>query len=278
MTRINDGTEKRVALEEMVSRIPDGASIALGGSFLHRSPNAVARELVRQNKRDIEIIKQSPGYDIDLLCRAGVVSRARAGIVAMEGNFGLAPYYRKAVEDGALRLEEHACATLTAGLRASSFGVPFQLCAGVDGSDLADLNGWVKYEDPYGSGTHGWAIPAIRPDFAILHVNDVTPQGDGRVHGTSHWDRIMSRAAGRVFLVAENEIPQEEFQKHPNLTLVPRFLVEAYAVAPGSAWPGSCWPDYEVDYESIERYLDNDTYNLQDHMNDAPESVEVNYA
>ena len=87
------------------------------------------RELIRQGKRDLELIKQSPGYDVDILCRAGALRRVRAGIVAMEGNFGLAPWYRKAIERGEVELEEHACASLTAGLRAAAFGVPFQPAA-----------------------------------------------------------------------------------------------------------------------------------------------------
>ena len=89
-------------------------------------------------------MKQSPGYDIDILCRAGVADRARVGIVAMEGNFGMAPWYRRAVEQGTLKLEEHACATLTAGMRASAFGVPFQPVGGLHGSDLPALNKWAK--------------------------------------------------------------------------------------------------------------------------------------
>lgn len=277
MTEAMEHGDKQQSLEELVEQIPDGASIAFGGSFLHRSPNGVVRELVRQRKRRIELIKQSPGYDIDLLCRAGVVDRARTGIVAIEGNFGLAPHYRKAVERGELRLEEHSCATLTAGLRASVFGNPFQLCAGIDGSDLAELNGWVRIDDPYGSGRHGWAIPAIRPDYAILHVNEVTEEGDARVFGTSHWDRVMSRAAERVLIVAERKVPKEEFQKTPNLTLVPHFLVTAYAVAPGTAWPGSCWPDYAVDYPAVEQYLGTDETALRTHMESAPETLESEY-
>ena len=87
---------KIMTLQEMVALVPDGASLALGGSFLHRGPFAFVRELIRQGKKDLEIIKQSPGYDIDILCRAGCVKKARAGIVAMEGNFGLAPWYRRA--------------------------------------------------------------------------------------------------------------------------------------------------------------------------------------
>src|SRR5512133_642994 len=77
---------KLMTLHEMVERVPDGASLALGGSFLHRGPFAFVRELIRQKKKDLEIIKQSPGYDIDILCRAGAVTKVRAGIVAMEGN------------------------------------------------------------------------------------------------------------------------------------------------------------------------------------------------
>ena len=66
------------------------------------------RELVRQKKKNLEIIKPSPGYDVDMLCRAGAVAKVRAGIVAMEGNFGLARWFRQAIERKEARLEEHA--------------------------------------------------------------------------------------------------------------------------------------------------------------------------
>ena len=99
---------KITSLSALAASIPDGASIAAGGSFLHRGPFALVRELVRQNKRNLEFIKPSPGYDVDLLCRAGAVTRIRAGIVAMEGSFGLARWFRKAIERKDAYLEEHA--------------------------------------------------------------------------------------------------------------------------------------------------------------------------
>lgn len=99
---------KLTTLADLAARIADGASLAVGGSFLHRGPFALMRELVRQNKRGIEFIKPSPGYDVDLLCRAGAVTKIRAGIVAMEGNFGLAQWFRRAIERGDAKLEEHA--------------------------------------------------------------------------------------------------------------------------------------------------------------------------
>ena len=99
---------KIVSLGELAERITDGTSIAIGGSFLHRGPFALMRELVRQKKRNLEIIKPSPGYDVDMLCRAGAVAKVRAGIVAMEGNFGLARWFRQAIERKEARFEEHA--------------------------------------------------------------------------------------------------------------------------------------------------------------------------
>ncbi len=96
------------SLRELAGRIADNTSVAIGGSFLHRGPFALVRELVRMKKRGLEIIKPSPGYDVDLLCRAGAAAKVRAGIVAMEGNFGLARWFRKAIERKEARFEEHA--------------------------------------------------------------------------------------------------------------------------------------------------------------------------
>ncbi len=275
---MSSGHSKIVKLADLAARVTDGSSMALGGSFLHRGPFAFVRELIRQGRKDLEIIKQSPGYDIDILCRAGALARARAGIVAMEGNFGLAPWYRKAVEKGEIRLEEHACASLTAGLRASAFGVPFMPCGGIHGSDLPALNGWKPIEDPYGTGESVYAIPKITPDFAVILANEVSEEGDVRVYGTSHWDRIMSRSAKRVLVVAEKVAPSASFREQPELTLIPHFLVEAISVVENGGWPGSCWPHYEVDYPAVEAYMDEGEAVLKAHLAAAPEAREAAHA
>jgi glutaconate CoA-transferase subunit A len=272
---VSAGPQKIIPLADLAARVPDGSSLALGGSFLHRGPFAFVRELIRQGRRDLEVVKQSPGYDIDILCRAGALSRARAGIVAMEGNFGLAPWYRRAIESGAVRLEEHACASLTAGLRAAAFGVPFMPCGGIHGSDLAALNGWKTIEDPYGSGEAVYAIPRIQPDFAVIQANEVSESGDVRVFGTSHWDRIMSRSAKRVLVVAERIAPDASFRDQPELTLVPHFLVEAVSIVPNGAWPGSLWPDYVIDYPAVEAYMTDAPGVLAEHLAAGPEAREA---
>lgn len=263
---------KVVSLQDLVKRIPDGASIALGGSFLHRGAFAAVRELIRQGKRDLEIVKQSPGYDIDILCRAGAVRKLRAGIVAMEGNFGLAQNYRKAVEAGRLVLEEHACMSLTAGLRAAAFGVPFQPCGGLHGSELPALNGWHAFDDPYGGNQKTWVIPAIQPEFAIIQASEADAAGNVRIAGTYHWDRIMSRAAKRILIVTERLVETQTFIDQPEMTVIPHFMVEAVSVIPQGAWPGSCHPYYSIDYDAVEAYLHDGQETLQEHLAAAPEA------
>ncbi len=218
------------------------------------------------------MIKASPGYDIDLLARAHAVSRAKTGIVAIEGGFGLAPAYRRAIEDGDLKLEEHSCMTIAAGLRAAAAGVPFAPVAGVFGGDLLELNKWKTVVDPYGTGKETVVVPAIAPDVAVIHVNEVDARGNARVYGSPHWDHPLTRAAKRVLVTAERLVSTEHLAQQPELTLVPGFMVEALAIVPRGAWPGSLHPDYEVDYRAVAAYLEPGDEALARHLAGAPEA------
>ena len=99
---------KLMGLAEAAALIADGQSVAMGGSLLHRGPFALARELARQGRRNLEFVKASPAYDVDLLCAAGCLSVVQAGVVTFEAEFGLAPNFRRAVEGGTVEYKEHA--------------------------------------------------------------------------------------------------------------------------------------------------------------------------
>lgn len=162
--------------------------------------------------------------------------------------------------------------TLVAGLRAASYGVPFQPVAGVHGSDLAALNGWQTVRDPYGSGTDVYVIPAVRPDIAVIHANEIDDEGNARVLGSPFWDHPLTRASKRVLVTAEKRVTTAELARQPELTLVPGFMVEAAAIVPGGAWPGSMHPLYEVDYPAVEAYLKDEPGVLEAHLAAAPEA------
>ena len=101
-------TDKRLSLDAAAALIPDGATVGFGGSLLQRIPSAFARELARQGRRGLGFVKSSAAYDLDLLIAAGCIERVEAGIVTFEPPFGLAPNYRRAIEQGQVRLREHA--------------------------------------------------------------------------------------------------------------------------------------------------------------------------
>jgi glutaconate CoA-transferase subunit A len=165
--------------------------------------------------------------------------------------------------------------TLVAGLRAAAYGVPFQPVAGVHGSDLAKLNGWKTIADPYGSGREVYVIPAIRPDVAVIHVNEVDEHGNARVFGSPFWDHPLTRAAKRVLVTAEKLVASESLAAQPELTLVPGFMVEAVAIVPRGAWPGSMHPLYEIDYSAIAQYMKDAPGVLEAHLAAAPEAQSV---
>ena len=99
--------EKLIPLDEALDLISDGSSLALGGNLLYRVPAAFVRGLVRKGKRDLEVIKTAASYDIDLLSAAGCISRVKVGFVGYENEFGLAQGYRRGVEGGRVKVQEH---------------------------------------------------------------------------------------------------------------------------------------------------------------------------
>ena len=161
--------------------------------------------------------------------------------------------------------------TLVAGLRAASYGIPFQPVAGVHGSELARINQWQTLRDPYGSGTDVYVIPAIRPDIAVIHAAEIDDQGTARIYGSPFWDHPLTRAAKRVLVTAEKLVTTDRLREQPELTLVPGFMVEAAAVVPRGGWPGSMHPHYEIDYPAVERYMEDAPGVLERHLAEAPE-------
>src|ERR1700682_2304392 len=62
---------KQVTLEDAARLIKEGQLITIGGTLCQRVPAAFVREMARQGLRDLELLKPSPGYDIDLLAARG---------------------------------------------------------------------------------------------------------------------------------------------------------------------------------------------------------------
>lgn len=247
---------KVMSLAEAAALVRDGDLIALGGNALTRIPAAFVRELARQGREGLRLAKTAGGYDVDLLCAAGAVAQTQTGYVGFENLFGLAPSYRRGVEEGRVEAVEHACSTVIAGLRASAYGLPSQPTAGLDGSGAAARSGFRRARDPY-TGAWVYMIPRIRPRFAALHVTHADARGNARIEGGAFEDVLMSRAAEAVILTAERIEETAFFVEKPERTAVPAFMVKAVVHAPGGARPGGCHPFYDIDEDALGAYVES---------------------
>lgn len=255
---------KLLSLEAAAGLIKNGDIVALGGNTIHRSPAAFAREMARQKKAGIELVKTAGAYDVDLLAQAGCLAAVHAGYIGFE-NIGMAPNYRKAVESGLTQAKEHACYTVIAGLRAAAYGIPFQPVAGFLGSELLEVRDFKLVKDPF-SGQEVVAVQKLQPDWAVIHVHEADEEGNGRILGSQFEDALMTRAAKGVILTAEKIVDKSHFQKHPESIAIPGFLVKAVVEVPGGAAPGSCYPLYDADIQAIRSYLTQSTGALEDYL------------
>src|SRR5690349_22502815 len=99
--------------------VADGASVALGMALESLIPFAAGHELIRQQRRELELIGPISDMLFDQLIGAGRVRRITAAWV---GNVsaGLGHNYRRAVEQGIpnhLELEEHSNFSVALGLQ-----------------------------------------------------------------------------------------------------------------------------------------------------------------
>ena len=112
--------DKLCSIREAIGSVPDGAMIALGGNTLNRAPMEAVLEIVRQGKKHLRLIKTAGGLDVDLLSLGECLDSVDAGFISMETEYGLAQHYRRAVQSGSVRANEHACYTVISALRAGA--------------------------------------------------------------------------------------------------------------------------------------------------------------
>lgn len=248
-------SNKVTALADAVAQIDDGATVALSGNTFHRSPSAAVHELVRQGKKGLRVVKTAGAYDVDLLAGAGSIDRAAVGYVGFEALFGLAPNYRRAVEQGRLHVEEHACYTVITGFRAAIQGVPFLPVAGMFGSDLIAAREWKTVFDPY-TGEELVAIPRLAPDWAVIHVHRADAEGNAHIEGSVYEDLLMANAAEQVLVTAEEVVPPEVLRAEGAQAVIPGFLVDAVVLAPRGALPCSCERLYPLDDAFLSAYVE----------------------
>lgn len=249
--------DKRTTMAEAVARlVPDGASIALGCALEPAIPFALAHELIRQRRRELEVIGPISDIAFDQLIGAGCVRRVTAAWV---GNVsaGLAHAYRRAMEQGIPRrieVRDHTNFTIAQSLLAGAIGAPYLPTRTVLGSDIVRANGTFREAtDPF-SGDRLLLIPAITPDIAVLAVQRADAEGNAHLWGPWGVSQEAALAARTVIVLAEEIVPRDVIASDPNRTIAPGWKVGAVVEAPGACHPSPLQGRYGRDHDFYHDY------------------------
>src|SRR6201994_2776819 len=171
---------KFATLSEAISAlVKDGDTIALEG-FTHLIPFAAGHEIIRQHKRDLTLVRMTPDLVYDQLIGAGC---ARKLVFSWGGNPGVGSLhrFRDAVEHGwpvPLEIEEHSHAGMANRYVAGASGLPFAVLRGYVGTDLMTATPNIRPITCPFTGEVLTAVPALRPDVAIVHAQRADRAGN----------------------------------------------------------------------------------------------------
>lgn len=244
--------QKQVSLADAAAIVQDGMTIAVGGGLTWREPVAFLRELIRQGRRDLHVVGTAHGVDVDLLCGAGAVGVVEESYVGFEQDFGMAPNFRRACQEGLTKVNDTCCYTLIQQLRAAEFGVPFLPVRSIQGTDFLQLHTEYKTMTCPFTGQPLVLVPALAPDVAIVHAQYGDTHGNLKILPPLVADMLFIRASKHVIATIEQLLPTDELRAMgPN---VPYFWVEAVVEVPYGAHPTSCYPYYAYDRAHLAEY------------------------
>lgn len=251
--------DKRMDARAIVANLRDGMTIGIGGWGPRRKPMALVREILRSPLKDLTIVAYG-GADVGMLCAAGKVKKLIFAFVSLDA-IPLEPWFRKARESGAIDVLELDEGMLQWGLKAAAFGLPFLPTRVGLGTDLAALGGLKTVTSPYGDSEVLIAMPALKLDVALLHVNESDWRGNVQLFGADfYYDEWFAKAADQCFVSCEELVERIEDgvsgigAAHANI--IERCFISGVAHIPGGAHPSSMPPLHGPDMRAFKAYAD----------------------
>jgi glutaconate CoA-transferase, subunit A len=232
--------------EAVAGLVRGGDSVALEG-FTHLIPSAAAHEIIRQEKRDLALIRMTPDLIYDQMIGMGC---ARKLIFSWGGNPGVGSLhrFRDAVEKGwprPLELEEHSHAGMANRYVAGASNLPFAVLRGYVGTDLPTVTSTiVPIKCPF-TGEELVAVPALNPDVAVIHAQQADRRSNVAIWGISGIQKEAALSAKRVIVTVEEVV--EEFEPRPFQIVLPAVAVDAIAVESGGSRPSYADGYYDRD-------------------------------
>ncbi len=203
-----------IHLEDAVAKIPDGASLAIGGFMAVGTPERLIDELVRQQKRHLTVIANDtavPGKGIGKLISTRLVDRVIAS------HIGLNPETQQQMLRGDLTVELVPQGTLIERIRAGGYGLGGVLTpTGVgtmveEGKQKVEVNGQTYLVEL-----------ALQADFALVHAFLADYLGNlSYVLTARNFNPLVAMAGETVIACAEHIVPVGLFSPDHVVTPAP---------------------------------------------------------
>ena len=261
-----------IGLQDAVrTLVRDGDSVALEG-FTHLIPFAAGHEIVRQGRRDLELIRMTPDLIYDQLIGDGLRAPARVLV-------GRQPRRRLAAPPARRRRERLAAPARAGGAHARRHGqplrgrrvarLPFARPARLQRHRPRARTNVRPITCPF-TGEELNAVPALRPDVGIVHAQRADRSGNVQLWGIVGVQKEVVLASERSLVTVEEIV--DELEPRPGAIVIPSWAITAVAEAPRGAHPSYAHSYYDRDndfykaWDAIAR--DRDTFQswMQEHV------------
>jgi glutaconate CoA-transferase subunit A len=241
--------------DALAAKVPDGAKLAVGVDTVGAATELV-RAMIRRGVRNLHLVcVPMSGLPADLLIGAGCVKTLETSAITF-GEQGTPHRFQAALKTGAIRMMDATCPAIYAAIEAGRKNIPFMPLRGLIGSDLvAHRPDWKVIENPFQADDPIVLLPAIRPDFAMMHAAYADRDGNvflGRCHDLVE----MAQASMHGALVTVEEVRDVDLlaSEETAAGTLPALYVEAAAVAERGAWPLGLPDHYPIDEAHFRRY------------------------
>ncbi|KQY64853.1 CoA-transferase [Nocardioides sp. Root151] len=250
-----------MTIDEVVASLEDGMTIGIGGWGPRRKPMALVRAILRSDLKDLTIVSWG-GADVGLLARAGKIRKLVYAFVSLD-TVPLEPNFQKARQEKSIpeivELDEGMFQT---GLLAASQRLPFLPMRAGLGSDILVNNPHIKtvaspYADEDGNVEDLVAVPALRLDVALVHLNRADQHGNATYLGPDpFFDDLFAMAAERTYVTCEQVVDTAGLTVDTPVQrlLLNRMMVTGVVETPNGAHFTNCAPDYERDEKFQKAY------------------------
>ena len=187
-------------LQEAVAKIPNGASLMVGGFMGVGTPESVIDELLQQGKRDLTVIANDtalPGVGIGKLVSANALRKVVAS------HIGLNPETQKKMLAGEIAVELVPQGTLIERIRAGGFGLGGFLTPTGVGTIVEEGKRKVEVD-----GREYLLELPLRADFALVRAFLADYLGNLTYALTArNFNPVIAMAADTVIVDAEHVVP-----------------------------------------------------------------------